>query len=324
MATGRLRGGLVGPSRSPARSAPRREAPTSTIRRAPPRPCCAGTAQQGRLSRRSPRRLGPRCPACSTARPRLLPRRCSHCGRGALVVGAGPWTRIAPGVDHTGEEGLPRACAAIRWTAPAHRVGGLRGPSRPRSEAAPIVNAKRWPIHAPSCPGVQADDHRIQAARVGTVPLRYPPRRRASPPGTVGATGLEGPHLRGRRSWPWSRSSCWDAPTEPTRLLPESLMIGQLSGQPAFQGHSSSEAGSRPSVPVITGPARIDPLEQAAQRPTGTQPLHHTRTRQHEPSHHQSPRIDPSKSKGTRRQMNTPTGRSPRWRGRGARPAPST
>lgn len=29
-------------------------------------------------------------------------------------------------------------------------------------------------------------------------------------------------------------------------------MISQLSGQPAFQGHSSSKAGSRPSVPVIT------------------------------------------------------------------------
>ena len=48
-------------------------------------------------------------------------------------------------------------------------------------------------------------------------PLRYPPRSERARPAPWAATGLEGPHLRGQRSWPWSRSSCWDAPTEPTR-----------------------------------------------------------------------------------------------------------
>lgn len=46
----------VGPSRSPARPAPWREAPASTIRRAPPRPCRAGStarsAGQGRFPHR--------------------------------------------------------------------------------------------------------------------------------------------------------------------------------------------------------------------------------------------------------------------------------
>lgn len=188
----------------------------STIRRAPPRPCRAGSAHTRRPSRRPPHRLGPRCPACSTARPRLLRRRCSHCGRGTLVVGAGPWARIAPGVDH-GEGTPPKARARRPLDGPgAHRVGDLRGPS-PRSEAAPIVDARWWRISRTVCPGVQADDHRIQAARAGAVPLGYPPRGERARPAPWEATGLEGAHLRGRRSWPWSRSSCWDAPTEPTR-----------------------------------------------------------------------------------------------------------
>ena len=232
-------------------------------------------------------------PACSTARPRLLPRRCGHCGRGALVVGAGPWARIAPGGGSRGRRGPCGARApSADWTT-ADCVGGLRGLSRPRSEAAPIVDARRWPIRAPSCPGVQAADHRIQAARVGTVPPALPAAVPSEP------ARHRGGH-RSRRAPP-PRSTV--LAVVPFLVLgradgadpapPESLMIGQFSGQPAFQGHSSSEAGSRPSVPVITGLARIDPLEQAVQRSTRTQLLHHTRARQHEPS-----RIDPFKSKG--------------------------
>ena len=38
-------------------------------------------------------------------------------------------------------------------------------------------------------------------------------------------------------------SSCWDAPRGPTRLLPQSQMIGQLSGQPAFQGPPFEQNG---------------------------------------------------------------------------------
>ena len=60
----------------------------------------------------------------------------------------------------------------------------------------------------------------------------------------IGGCGCPGP------SWPgWCPRWGLVAP------LPQSQMIGQLSGQPAFQGHSSSKAGSRTSVPVITGPA---------------------------------------------------------------------
>ena len=268
----------------------------STIRRAPPRPCRAGSAHTRRSSRRPPHRLGPRCPACSTARPRLLRRRCSHRGRGTLVVGAGPWARIAPGVDH-GEGTPPKARARRPLDGPgAHRVGDLRGPS-PRSGPHRSWTPGGGGYRAPSCPGVQADDHRIQAARVGAVPLGYPPRGERARPAPRRPPVPEGPT---------SESTVLAALPLPrvgtrrrSRLAPVvAQVIGQLSGQPAFQGHSSSEAGSRPSVPVITGPARIDPLEQAVQRPTRTQLLHHTRARQHEPSHHQSSRIDPFKSRG--------------------------
>ena len=123
----------------------------STIRRAPPRPCRAGSAHTWRPSRRPPHRLGPRCPACSTARPRLLRRRCSHCGRGTLVVGAGPWARIAPGVDH-GEGTPPKARARRPLDGPgAHRVGDLRG-SFPRSGPHRSWTPGGGGYRAPSCP----------------------------------------------------------------------------------------------------------------------------------------------------------------------------
>ena len=123
----------------------------STIRRAPPRPCRAGSAHTRRPSRRPPHRLGPRCPACSTARPRLLRRRCSHCGRGTLVVGAGPWARIAPGVDH-GEGTPPKARARRPLDGPgAHRVGDLRG-SFPRSGPHRSWTPGGGGYRAPSCP----------------------------------------------------------------------------------------------------------------------------------------------------------------------------
>ena len=83
-------------------------------------PHYAGSAQQGRPSRRPPHRLGPRRSVCSTARPRLLPPRCGHCGRGALVVGAGPWARIAPGGGSRGRKaskGLRCRCRTASHTA---------------------------------------------------------------------------------------------------------------------------------------------------------------------------------------------------------------
>lgn len=62
--------------------------------------------------------------------------------------------------------------------------------------------------------------------------------RRASPPRSTVLVALPLPRVGTRRR---------------RRLAPLVVqMISQLSGQPAFQGHSSSKAGSRPSVPVIT------------------------------------------------------------------------
>ena len=144
-------------------------------------------------------------------------------------------------------------------------------------------------------PGVQADDHRIQAVESALSLAHQARGERARP--VPGDLDLEGAHLRinGLGRGPVPRVGT----RRRSRLAPlVAQVIGQLSGQSAFQGHSLSKAGSRPLVPVITGPARIDPLEQAVQRPTGTQLLHHTRARQHEPSHHQSSRIDPFKSRG--------------------------
>lgn len=62
--------------------------------------------------------------------------------------------------------------------------------------------------------------------------------RRAPPPRSTVLVALPLPRVGTRRR---------------RRLAPLVVqMISQLSGQPAFQGHSSSKAGSRPSVPVIT------------------------------------------------------------------------
>lgn len=98
-----------------------------------------------------------------------------------------------------GRKGLQKPARTARWTAPAHRVSDLRGqsPLRGRTDRGRQVVADSRTV----MPGrIKPMDHRIQAARTGAVPLRYPPRRRASPPSTMGATGPGGPHLRGRRS----------------------------------------------------------------------------------------------------------------------------
>ena len=188
----------------------------STIRRAPPRPCRAGSAHTRRPSRKPPHRLGPRCPACSTARPRLLRRRCGHCGRGALVVGAGPWARIAPGVDH-GEGTPPKARARRPLDGPgAHRVGDLRGPSplrgrtdRGRQVVADIAHrharAYKLMIIESRPPGPALSPW---ATRRG---VNEPARHHGRPPVSKGLTS----EVDGLGRSP--ASSCWDAPTEPTR-----------------------------------------------------------------------------------------------------------
>ena len=299
VATGCLRGGLVGPSHSPARSAPWREAPASTIKRAPPRPCRAGSTARGAGQGRFPHRVfDPDAP-----RAQQPVHGCSD-GDAATAVGVPWWSARGrgrgsrPGVDH-GVDRLQRPARAALWTAPGRTASVIFGDCPVPAQRPP----RSW------TPGGGRFAHRHARAYKLMIIESRPPGPALSPwailrgperacPAPWGPPVSKGPTSEVDGLCRTPASSCWDAPTEPTRLFPQFQMIGQFSGQPAFQGHSSSEAGSRPPVPVITGPARIDPLEQAVQRPTGTQPLHHTRARQHEPSHHQSSRIDPFKSKG--------------------------
>ena len=101
--------------------------------------------------RRPPHRLGPRCPA----RAQQPVHGCSDGDVGGavgdLVVGAGPWARIAPGVDH-GEGTPPKARARRPLDGPgAHRVGDLRG-SFPRSGPHRSWTPGGGGYRAPSCP----------------------------------------------------------------------------------------------------------------------------------------------------------------------------
>lgn len=271
-------------------------APASTIRRAPPRLCW--TVRRTR----EPRRRPPHRPWTQT--PRVLnspstaapPRQCGHRGRGALVVGAGPWARIAPGVDH-GEGRPPKARVRRPLDGPgAHRIGDLGSSSlRGRTDRGRQVVADAAHRHAPG--RITPMDHQRLARPGRRCPLSPPAAARGQPARPLGATGPEGPHLRINGPWPLL------LPRAGTRrrsrpASPTTQMIGQPSGKPAAQGHSSSEADSRPPAPVTTGPARIDPLEQTVQHPRRTQlPLPHPppNTNHHTNSPHG---IDPSKSKG--------------------------
>ena len=101
VATGRLRGGPVGPSHSPARSAPRREAPTSTIRGA-----CQGGPLVG---------LDPDVP-----RAQQPVHGCSH-GDAATAVGAPWWSARGhghgsrPGWTTRGRKGLQVDSPGFCW-----------------------------------------------------------------------------------------------------------------------------------------------------------------------------------------------------------------
>ena len=180
---------------SPARSAAGRGRPPPRPGRAPVAPLLRRFGRTRRPSRTAPSQAWTQTPSiCSTARPRLPPPRCGHYGQGTLAVGAGPWARTTPQERPHGEGTPPKArTPPADWTASAHRIGDLREPSRPHSEAAdrgrqavadsrtaaPLRGSRRWATRA-------------RAARAGAAhPLRYPPRRRASLPGQ-GATGLEG------------------------------------------------------------------------------------------------------------------------------------
>ena len=192
----------VSPSHSPARSAPRREAPASTIRRAPPRPCW--TVRRTRGARQGGPLIGldPDVPCAQQP-----VHGCSH-RDAATAVGAPWWSARGhgrgsrPGVDH-GEGRPPKACAAVAGRRRTPR-GDLRGlfPLRGCTDRGRQVVADIAHRHARAYKLMIIESRPPGSA---LPPLRYPPRRRGRPPGTVGATGLEGPHLRGRRSWPLSR-----------------------------------------------------------------------------------------------------------------------
>ena len=192
----------VSPSHSPARSAPKREVPP--LRSGAPRHAPVGQFDRTRCpSRRPPHRLGPRCPA----RAQQPVHGCSD-GDVATAVGAPWWSARGhgrgsrPGVDH-GEGRPPKACAAVAGRRRTPR-GDLRGlfPLRGCTDRGRQVVADSRTVMPPAYKLMIIESRPPGSA---LPPLRYPPRRRGRPPGTVGATGLEGPHLRGRRSWPHSR-----------------------------------------------------------------------------------------------------------------------
>ena len=142
----------VGPSHSPARSAPRREAPASTIKRAPLRRFGATGA---------PVKEAPSSAWTQTFRVLNSPSTAAPTAMRPLRSGRLGGRRGAMGADRargwiTGKEGLQRPALPLQ-DGVAHRVATLGDCSR--SEAAPIVDARWWPIRALSCPGVQADDH---------------------------------------------------------------------------------------------------------------------------------------------------------------------
>ena len=112
-------------------------------------PLLDSSAHTRRPSRRPPHRLGPRCPACSTARPRLLRRRCSHRGRGTLVVGADLDADRARGRSRgrNASKGLRCHCRTASHTASVilEIVPALR--------STPIVDARWWRISRTVMPG---------------------------------------------------------------------------------------------------------------------------------------------------------------------------
>ena len=110
----------------------------------------------------------------------------------------------ARGGSH-GRKGLQRPAPPADWTDPAHRVSDLRG-SFPRSEAAPIVDARWWPIRAPSCPGgssrwiIESRPPGLALSPCAT--LRGAERARPAPWGPLVS---EGPTSEVDGPWPHSR-----------------------------------------------------------------------------------------------------------------------
>ena len=140
----------VSPSHSPARSAPKREVPP--LRSGAPRHAPVAPVRRTRDARQGGPLIGLDPDAPRAQQP---VHGCSDGDVGGavgdLVVGAGPWARIAPGVDH-GEGTPPKARARRPLDGPgAHRVGDLRG-SFPRSGPHRSWTPGGGGYRAPSCP----------------------------------------------------------------------------------------------------------------------------------------------------------------------------
>ena len=196
------------------------------------------------------------------------------------------------------------------WT--SFYVGGLRGlfPLRGRPDRGRQVVADVAHHHAPRAD--QADDHRIQAARAGAVPLRYSSRRRASPPVTVGATGPGGPHLRGRRSWSHSRFlvlGCAERADPAPPRIPDDRSAQRPARVPGPLFEQSGEQAIGPSDhrPRSNRSARTSRPTPQRNTTAPLQPRPPTRAITSSVITYRSFQIE-----GTYRQMNTPTGRSPR------------
>ena len=175
-------------------------APASTIRRAPPRPCRAGTAARSARQGRFPSALDPYAPRAQQSDHGRLPRQCGHRGQGVLVVGAGPWARIAPGVNH-GKEGLQRPARAARWTAPG-RTASVTW-DRFRSEAAPIVDARWWPMPRTVMPRADHADGPPAPGPTGPALSPFATRRGAGQAHPApGGHRSGGAHLRINGPWP--------------------------------------------------------------------------------------------------------------------------
>lgn len=292
----------------PARVPPRAPLPSGRCplydQARPATPLLDSSAHTRRPSRRPPHRLGPRCPACSTARPRLPPPRCGHRGRGTLVVGAGPWARIAPGGGPRGRNASkgPRAPPSGRPRgAPRRWSSGTVPAQRPHRSWTPGGGGYR----APSCPGVQADDHRIQAVESALSPwatrrgVNEPARHRGRPPVSKGPTSestvlaaLPLPRVGTRRR------------SRPAPLVVQ--VIGQLSGQPASQGPLFEQSGEQ-----AIGPSDHRPRPNRSARTSRPTP-HRNATA---PPHPRPPTRAITSSvityrsfqiKGIHRQLNTP------------------
>ena len=257
-------------SRSRVRCAPRRQGARLYDQARPATPLLDSSAHTRAQKETPSSALDPDAPRAQQSVHGRPPRQCGHRGRGALVVGAEPWARIAPGVDH-GEGRPPKARARRPLDGPgAHRVGDLGSSSlRGRTDHGRQVVADAAHRHAPG--RITPMDHQRPARPGRRCPLSPPAAARGQPARPLGATGPEGPHLRINGPWPLPLRRAGtrrrSLPAPPTTPDDRSAQRQTRGPGPLFE-RSGQQA---------TGPARIDPLEQTVQHPKRTQLPYHTR-----------------------------------------------